>query len=247
MSRHFKLLGAALVTATLAACGGGSGGGNSSSTPSGPVVSNETFQVRTAYNNNLIDTGTVSFKASGNYVTGGNSYPVTGSGSTTFGALTSSSFGGVPGYSKTTVTTGSVTVNGSTSSLASTGTQYVDLNYVPLGNSGSEYVVVTSANPVPVTAKVNDTGNWYSANRYTNSSKTTLLGTRSVSFALLPDTASTAIMTIITTDKNTQGTTTSTYTTRSKITPAGVMTRISEQGVENTSNPTGVLTLDVTF
>lgn len=244
MFAQIKKFGSLVLVSSLIACGGGSGG---SSSPSGPVVSNETFQVKTAYNNSLLDTGTTSFRASGNYVTGGNTYPVTGSGSTTLGALTSSSFQGTPGYSKTSVITGSVTINGQTRPLASTSTQYVDLNYNPLGNSGDEFTEVTTSNPVPVTAKVNDTGNWYQANRYTNSSKNTLLGTRSVSFALLPDTATTAILTIITIDKNTQGTTTSTYTTKSRITPAGVMTRLSEQGVENTTNPTGVLTLDISF
>lgn len=236
----------ALITsvAMLSACGGGSGG--SSSSTSGPVVSTDTFQVKTAYNNVLWNTNSSSFTLSGNVVTGGTTYPVTGSGNVNRSALTGSTFEGIPGYKKIYTTIGSFTVNGTTRPASVSYTDYVNANYTPTGMiSTAEYVVVTSASEVPVTAKVNDSAQWYTANRYTSSSKTKLLGTRTATYALLPDTASTAILTVVITDKNNSGKTTFTNTSRIRITPPGAITPLTEQ--EFRDNGTEVLNVTYTF
>lgn len=224
-----KTLVALSTSALLVACGGG---GGSSGGSSGPVVSTDTFQLKTAYNNILWNTSPSSFTLSGSVIAAGSTYQVSGSGTVSRGSLLSSSFEGKPGYSKYYSTSGTVTVNGVTRPANASYTDYVDLNYVPLGMSGSsEYMVVTSANQVPVTAKVNDSGTWYQGNRYLNSSKITLLGTRVVSYAMLPDTANTAILSVVITDKDKQGKTTYTDTNRYRMTPAGVVTLLTEQAV----------------
>lgn len=191
------------------------------------------------------NTSPSTFTVSGSITSGGSTYPVTGNGTTRRGSLISSSFQGTPGYSKTYTTTGSVTVNGVTRPASASYTDYVDVNYVPLGMSGDEFVVVTSANQVPVTAKVNDSGSWYQATRYASSSKVTVLGTRAVTYALLPDTASTAILSLVITDKDVKGKTVFTDTNRYRMTPAGLVTPLTEQAI--TDNGVEVTNVTATF
>jgi len=226
-----KLLVVAMSTAFLAACGGGGGG---SSAPIAPVTSTETFQVKTAYVSYFTDSRSLPFTMSG--TTSGVS--VNGSGTVTQSGVTSGTFEGVAALQKVMTITASLVGNGVTIPFGATSTSYVDSNYTPKGISGSEYSVVTSAVNIPVTAKVNDTGIWSTSNRYTTSAKTTLLGTTEASFVLQPDTASTALLKIIQTDKNTSGTPKMISTVSFRMTPAGALTRLSETGVGGTTNLT---------
>lgn len=225
------ILALTMATTFLTACGGGGGNGG---TPAAPVTSTETFQVRAAYINYLNDTRTLPFTLSGS--TSG--LPVSGSGSLTQSSLTSSSFEGFAALQKTSTVNASLTANGITDPFSSTLISYVDSNYVPLGSVNDEYLVVTGAATIPVTGKVNDTGIWFSANRYASSFKISFLGTEVVSYALLPDTASTALLDIIQVDKNLSGATTLTTTLRFRISPAGELTRLSEQAIDDTTHLT---------
>lgn len=215
--------------ALLAACGGGGGGGSSA-----PVTSTETFQLRTAYVSYLTDTRSMPFSVTGT-VSGVN---VSGSGTTTQGSMSATTFEGQSAQVKTTTATGTLIANGQSIPLASSSTTYVDSNYNPLGFNGSEYEVVTSSTPIPTTARVNDTAVWYSATRYTSSSKITRTGTTTATFVLEPDTASTALLKIIQVERNTSNTVTSTNTITFRMTPAGSLTRINETLVEGTTSLT---------
>lgn len=226
----FYSLALTLVFA-LSACGGGGGGG---STSTAPVTSTETFQLRTAYVNYVTETRSLPFKVTGT----SSGYSVSGSGTATQGALTSATFESKAAQQKTTTVTGSITANGTTSPLSSSSTDYVDSNYNPLGEIGSEYSVVNSGISIPTTARVNDTGILYTSNRYTSSSKTTLLGTSTVSYVLEPDTAATALFKVISTEKDTLNKQTSVSTVTFRITAAGALTRISETYVEGTTTLT---------
>jgi hypothetical protein len=219
------------LLSALSACGGG-GGGSTAST--GPVASTETFQLRTAYVNYVTETRSLPFTVTG--TTSGNS--VTGSGTATQGALTSATFESQAAQQKTTTITGSVTANSVTTPLSSTSTTYVDSNYNPLGSSGTDYTVVTNGTSIPTTSRVNDTGTWYSTIRYTSSTKVTQRGTGTVSYVLEPDTASTALLKIIITEKNNSNTETSRSTVTFRMTPAGALTRISETGVQGSTSLT---------
>lgn len=225
------ILALTLSAAFLTACGGGGGNGGA---PAAPVTSTATFQVRTAYINYLNATRTLPFTLSG--TTAG--IPVSGSGILTQSSLTNTSFEGVAALQKTSTVNASLTANGMTMPLASTLVSYVDSNYVPLGSVNDEYLVVTGAITIPVTGQVNDAGIWFSANRYASSLKINLLGTEVVSYALLPDTASTALLDIIQVDKNLSGATTMTTTLRFRISPAGELTRLSEQALADTTHLT---------
>jgi hypothetical protein len=105
--------------------------------------------------------------------------------------------------------------------MAETDTTYVDSNYAPKGWANGEYVVVTSVATIHDTAKVNDSGLWHTSNRYADSTKLTFLGVSQVSYALLPDTATTALLKIIQVDKDTIGNTLMTATAIFRITPCG--------------------------
>ena len=221
------------LAALLAACGGG-GGGDGAPASAGPVVSTDTFQLKTAYVNYINDTSTHPFKISG--VAAG--YSATGSGTVTQTSVTNGTFEGVAVLQKTTTVTGSFVANGAPFSIASADTSYVDSNYLAKGWSGDEYAVVTSVAVIPNTAKVNDSGIWHTASRYTTSAKTTLLGTSEVSFALQADTAATALLKIIQVDRNTAGSIEMTATAAFRMTPAGALTRLSENAIASTTNLT---------
>lgn len=216
----------------LVACGGGGGGGTPVS--SGPVASVETFQVKSAYVNYVNDSRSLPFTISGT----ASGVSVTGSGTVTQSTLTNTTFEGLPVLQKVTTMTGKVVGNGVSVPLSTTATSYLDSNYALKGSSSDEYLVVTSGGNIPATAKVNDTGNLYNANRYTTSSKTTLLGTTAVSYVLEPETASTALLKLVQVNKNTAGTVTTNSTLTFRITPAGGLTRLSESAVSGTTSLT---------
>lgn len=224
--RH--LLAVTLTATFIAACGGG--GGDSGL----PVVSTDTFQVKTAYINYFNDISSHPFTVSG--TTAG--FVVTGSGTVTQSPVTNGVFEGAAVLQKTTTVTGSFVANGVPFDLTAADTAFVDANYAAKGWAGEEYVVVTSATTVPDTAKVNDTGLWHTSNRYADSSKTTLLGTSEVDFALAPDTATTALLRITQTDKDSFGSTVMTATANFRMTPAGGLTRLSETAVEGSTTLT---------
>lgn len=219
MLKKLKYAVAVAALSLLAACGGGGGGSSE------PVTSTETFQVRTAWTNYITNTATYTGTISGTYA----SYPVTGSMVVTQGGLGAGTFEGQSALSKSTTATGNIVINGTNVPSAVTATMFFDSNYVPLGNTGgADYEVVTGTVTIPTTARVGDTGNFYSINRYSSSSKTLLRGTTQVSYVLEPDTATTAIFKMIKVEKDTTNTTTSNSTISFQITPSGGITRKQE-------------------
>lgn len=229
MMKTMKTLIAVSALALITACGGGGGGGGAAA----PVASTSAFPLHDIYVSTYTTTSAANFTVSGT-VSG---YSVTGSGTTTDGAVSAGTFEGAAAQQRTTTVTGSIVANGQTISLASSSISWVDSNYVPLGDSGgSEYIVVTSSTPIPNAAHVNDTGTWYTANRYTNSNKTTLNGTRTVTYVLEADTATTALLSLIATDKNTSGTTTETDVQQYRVTAAGTYTNVKQTAVKSGTN-----------
>jgi hypothetical protein len=205
--------------AALAACGGGGG----SSSPS--TASTSDYQLRQAWVNYVMQSDSRSFVISGSI----NAVPVTGSGTATQSSLSASSFEGRPALIKSMTVTGSFTGAGQTFPYGSTSSGYFDSNYLPMGASGQEYIVVTGTPTIPQIAKVNDTGTLYVANRYTTSQKSSSVGTVTVSYVLQADTADTALLKVISTEKTTLGTTESTAIGTYRVTPAGGLTKLKEE------------------
>jgi hypothetical protein len=134
----------------------------------------------------------------------------------------------------------SLVTNGQTIPINETNTTWVDSNYTPKGESSisSDYVVITAYGTLPSAARINDTGTAYTANRYADSTKAVLRGTRTVSYVLEADTASTALVSLIIEDKNTSNVTTNKSTLQLRITPTGTFTRIKDTSVEGTTTLT---------
>ncbi len=224
--RIFSRLVVATIAIALTGCGGGSGDETTVSTA--PVASTTTFQLKSANDNFFNTTGTATFSVSGTV----NGATVTGTGTATRGNVSAAVFETVAGFKRSTTVSASLTANGVTAPLTSTSTSFRDAGGVPLGTSGEEYVVITGAVTIPITARINDTGTAYTANRFSNSSKATLLGTLTSTYVLLPDTETTGLLKITDTLRNTAGTMTSQSTVTIRITAAGGLTFINETGVD---------------
>jgi len=210
---------AALACSFVVACGGG--GGGTAAAPASPVASTETFQLRAAQANSSA-AGTYPFKISG----GSSSVAITGSGTITIGAPTQGTFQGSFAYLVTGTVTGSVSGNGQSTTIASSGITYLDSNYLPLAYSGSEFSVNGPYN-YPATVKVNDSGVLGTSNRYSDSSMANFIGTETDSYSVQPDTATTALVVLTAVYKDANGAVTSTQTSKVRITPSGGFTRIN--------------------
>jgi len=205
----------------IAGCGGSD---DSPPPPPTPVVT--TFPVFQSFVNALNRSETKAFSVSA-IISG---VTVSGSGTATFGNLTSATFEGRSALAKTTVVTGTLTGGGQSLPYGGTSATYVDSSYQPLGQStASLYGVVSGPVTIPQTASVNSTGRLYEFNRYTNSTKTVRLGTATVEFALQQETASTAILKLVTTNKSTTGALEGTVVENYRLTATADATRISEQ------------------
>jgi hypothetical protein len=231
MKNTIKLILATASVALLTACGGG--GGGDGGTPA-PVASADTFPLTTVYANTL-QSSSNTYSISGVV----NGVAVTGSGTVTRGALSSGTFEGSSAQQRTTTSTGSIVANGQTIPLNTSSIGWFDSNYLPLGSSGGEeYVVVVGSAVIPATVRVSDTATVYTANRYSDSSKTVLLGTDTVSYVVEADTATTALLTLISTERDTSNTLTSTSAQQVRITPSGTFTRIKETLLEGSNTLT---------
>lgn len=230
MKKYLQLVLAVCLVAFISACGGGGGSAGSKV----PVTSTDIFQVKTAYVNYLNDSRFLPFTINGSI----SGVSVSGTGTLTQSNVTNGIFEGIAAFQKTSTVTASIVANDTTIPLVATSTSYVDSNYVPMGSSDGDYRVVTNAVNIPDTALVNDAGIWFTENIFTSSDKTLLLGTSVTSFVLLPDTASTAILKMIQTEKDTVGIVTMTSTVNFRMTPEGGLMRLSETGVGEGMNLT---------
>jgi len=241
MFNNIKYLFIASGALLFAACGGGGDAGTT--LPTVPVD----YALRTAYINYVTSKGSNIFTVSGTYASGGTTYPLSGNGTVTKGALSATTFEKQVAQVKAGTVTGTLTLNGINTPMNVTEYEYYDVNYNLLGGTGTEYIVVSSVSQIPLTARVNDTGSFYSANRFTTSAKTTQLGTKLVSYVIEQNSEVNAYLTIIATDKNMSGATTATASAKFSVTPAGALTRINETGIQFTTNPASVMTLVINY
>jgi len=229
MINKFKLLTATAVLSLLSACGGGGGG------VSGPVASAESFSLTKMWANMLTTPSTNNVTIQGTLNSGVD--PVTGTGTISFSNLSAGTFEGKPAQKQTQTNAVSLVNKGQTIPINDKIDSWVDSNYTPNGESGYEdYIVVTALGTLPSAARINDTGNLYTANRYASSTKAVLRGTRTASYVVEADTASTALVSLILEDKNTSNVTTSKSTLQLRITPTGAFTRIKETYVSTTTS-----------
>jgi hypothetical protein len=131
--------------------------------------------------------------------------PITGTGTLTVGRLSATTFEGKTAFVSTGVLSMTLRANGQTITTGASVQEYFDTNYLPLGSAGNEYSVVTSMNPIPTAARINDTGIFYTRNVYTSNTKSVLIGSEIISYAITAETDTTAILTMTKVRKSPQG------------------------------------------
>ena len=217
MKLHQPLIGLFFV-ALLSACGGGGGG---SAAPSGPVTSTLSFPAQSAFNASVASGLTKSFVISG---TCNGSATVTRA-----AAVGGATFEGVSGSLSVVNTITTSFSNCTPASSASTTTAYYDTSYVPLGNNtvGGNYGVYLTPPVIPTSVTVGATGVFGTITNYTNSTKTVAAGRQDVSYVVEADTASTAIINIISRVYNASNVLTATEQDRYRIGATGPLTFVS--------------------
>jgi hypothetical protein len=218
--RHFF---ATLAFVLLAGCGGGSGG-----TPA-TVASKETFNLSQAWVNYLTTTQSLPFSVQGTIY--GES--VSGNGTLSQSGLQAATFENAPAQRKSGTATLRIVVDRQSTDLAVTTAMYVDSNYRPLGSQGEDYAVVFNAVNIPSSARVGDNGIWYTERTYPSSAKLYSTGTKTTAFTVEPDTASTALLKIISTDYSSGGSQTSSTIATFRMTTAGTLTRLNDSTVSS--------------
>lgn len=208
----------------LGGCGGGGGG-------EAVIASIQTFNLQAAYTAYLSQSYTKAFNISGTY----SGVNVSGTGSITSGTLQSGTFLGLPALVKTNSITGTFNANGQTIPLGLSTQSYYDSNYNTKGISGGNFSVVTMLNAIPTSAKVNDTGVWMILTNYPTSARSYSVGTSTITYAVNADSASSVLLTFITTEKSTSGSILSTSTEIYRVTSTNVVTPISESLLQGVS------------
>jgi hypothetical protein len=212
---QFKTVVISVAFASLAACGGGGSGG-----AAGPVASTNSFALKAAYQ---------ALNSAGWSKTYAISGTCTGSLTLTEGALsTSTTFEGAPALSGNSVGSFSFS-NCVPSSSSQTQTRYTDASYLPRGysESGGDYAVFAGTPNIPDIVKVGDVVVVGSYNIYTDSTKAVSAGRDDISFAVEPDTATTAIINLVSNVYNTSGVLTYTQQERFRMSASGALTPIS--------------------
>lgn len=215
-----KTLMALGLTVLLAGCGGG-GGSAAAPAATGPVTSTLSFPISSAWGTLVANGMTKTFTISGTC-----SGTASLTASPTVGGAT---FEGVAGRLSAVQTTTGTLTNCTPSSLASTSTVYYDSNYIPLGNNtvGGTYSVYLTAPTVPPTALVGGTGTVGTMTNYTSITNRTSTGQQVTSYVMEADTASTAILNLISKTYNVSNVLTSTEQDRYRVSTTGAAVMIS--------------------
>jgi hypothetical protein len=224
MNKINKWLGIFMITPFLVAgCGGGGGGGSNS----GPVVSTQSFNVKTAITTD--DASPHSYKFSGSGTVDGVSVTVTGTGETS--VLSAGTFEGQTVLQQTQAINLTLAGINGTRPLNSTLTLfYLPADYTPLGSiSADRYEVADLPVTFPTSAKVGDQGAIRTTKYYSDATKGTQIGGSASSYSIEADTATSVIVNLITVQTLTQPTTqTQTETVRYRLDSVGTPTLLSD-------------------
>ena len=187
-----------LASAALAACGGGGGGGDAG-TSGTPVTSSSSFDFTNAYRARIQAGATENYNFSATNLAAS----CTGTATFVFTALANDTFDGASALSQSqTVTSASPTAGCDVGS--GTGKLFYDVNDIPIGlsvnpgTSSEQYGTLATAGAYPGAVMVGAAGTLSTLNVYTDSTKTTKIGSRVVSYLIEPDTSTTAISNVTT-------------------------------------------------
>lgn len=213
----------AVIVAALVACGGGGGGGPTPDpTPVATTAEFPFFSIAAARFN---EAKTRSFTVSFEMDTG---QTLTGTGTDSSSAPFGGTFEGQPSLVKNFATTYTITNGTINVPLFETSTAYYDSNYYLLGGKGSNYYTVATQKYIyPQYSKVGDTGPLGVLTIYSNSTKSTILGISRASYVFESDTATTAIMKLISVSYDATGNSVAATTTAFRVSSAGSYTLLT--------------------
>ncbi len=112
-------------------------------------------------------------------------------------------------------------------SSTSTHTSYYNNNYVPLGSDNGGYLVYLTPPTLPTSVTVGAAGIIGTATTFTNSTKATVVGRADESYVVAAETATTAIVNIISKSYNAAGILTLTVQDRYRISATGALSPVS--------------------
>jgi hypothetical protein len=217
-----------LFSVILVACGGG--GGGSPSPIAGPVASTLSFPLLQAINGSTASGESIAMTAIGTSATQTTDGLCSGTYSYTAAPATgSTTFQGRAALSAPSAITLSFT-NCTPSSIAESGTDYYDSNYMPLGdvNASSGRMGLWQAAPsVPTTVRVGDVFIVGTKNYFTNTSGSVNDGRSDMTVVVEADTSTTAVINQIVKSYNAAGVLQVTTQGRSRINSTGNITRVS--------------------
>lgn len=213
-----------LSTAVLSACGGGGGSGNSTTAAANTAATSQqpvtSFPLQAAYKTRVANGARDNFNVSGS---------CSGAATISSSAPAAATFEGAAALSVAGTTTITFT-NCTPASTAATSTVYYDSNYNMLGHStpGVEYAKFpTAPATLPTSVKVGDTAVYGTETVYTDSSKQTIKGQRTLSYVVEADGPSTAILNLITRDVNASNQLLFTQQTKYRISADGTLAAVT--------------------
>jgi hypothetical protein len=172
------LVSALAVVAIASGCGGG---GSDSST-----ATTAAFPLQAAINSASATGFQKALSVSGSAVSGGTTYPVTGSVQFTESAATSGvTFAGQPALQQNTSILGTITVNGQALTVTSTGQGFSTLAHNVLGaTSQTSYCVTSTPGSYPASVTEGMTGTIATLACYTDSTQSVSAGTQVLSYTV---------------------------------------------------------------
>ena len=180
MKTTLKYTLAASAVAALTACGGGGGGGT------GSTAATETlYPLSTILANYVNNSTSTYFTVSGSLTMGNNTDALSGSG-TYRETTTSSTFNGSSALRKTQTTNGTLIVDGVSEPIDGVAYYYFNSNNQPLGSSSStSYCVTSEIKSIPMYVAAGQSGDWYTTDCYTNSSRAVKVGTAVTQYSVV--------------------------------------------------------------
>ena len=217
-----------LIVAFLVATTG-CGGGGGSSPPPAPVTSTLSFPLRSGLDTLVANGETISLTANGTPATESTNGLCSGSLNETSGQATAgATFEGAPALSAVSVLTVSFS-NCIPAFSTETSTSYYDATFLPLGfeEQGGDYGVFMAPPAIPNSVMVGNVGTVGTILLYTDSTKAVGNGHYDLSFVVEPDTATTAIVNLISKSYDSTSQLLHTEQDRYRITSTGALSAVS--------------------
>ena len=229
--KHGAISLALIASFLLIGCGGGTEGG--AAAPTGPVTSTLSFPLLQAHKTGVANGVVKTFVVSGACIGTAN---MTNAPATTPAVFEANQAALSAVYALTATLSNAPGIVGCPATFAVTGTQYWDSNYTPLGHNsvGVSYGVFLTAPIIPATVLVGGAGVLGTETIYTDITKAVPNGRDDSSYVIEADTATTAIVNIISKTYDAANTLTGTTQQRYRISSTGAWVPVSVDIITST-------------